>query len=55
VLSEFSHHGVASRRGTKRADLVHQPLDLLVVGGPWVLAVGAAYRVGRALTRSRRS
>ena len=54
VLSEFSHHGIASRRGTKRVDTVHQPLDLIVVGGPWLLAVGAAYRVARALTRSRR-
>jgi hypothetical protein len=55
VLSEFSHHGFASRVGTKRADLFHQPLDLVVVGGPWVLALGAVYRVGRALARTRRS
>jgi hypothetical protein len=55
VLSEFSHHGIASRFGKKRADLAHQPLDLLVVGGPWVLAVGAVYRVGRAFARNRRS
>src|SRR5918998_1044377 len=31
VLSEFSHHGVASRVGKKRADVTHQPLDLIVV------------------------
>ena len=54
VLSEFSHHGVASRRGTKRVDLVHQPLDPVLVGGPWVLAGGAAYLFGRAIVRSVR-
>src|SRR5215217_7795832 len=54
VLSEFTHHGVASRRGTKRVDLVHQPLDPILVGGPWVLAGGAAYLVGRAIVRSVR-
>ena len=43
VLSEFSHHGIASRLGKKRADLAHQPLDLVVVAGPWMMAGGAAY------------
>lgn len=43
VLSEFSHHGLSSRLGKKRADLVHQPLDLLIVAGPWVGAGAAAY------------
>ena len=43
VLSEFSHHGLSSRVGKKRADLVHQPLDLLVVAGPRVGAGAAAY------------
>ncbi len=52
VLSEFSHHGLASRRGKKRADLVHQPLDLIVVGGPWVLAGRLAYVGLRGLKRS---
>jgi hypothetical protein len=45
VLSEFSRHGLASRRGQHRADLAHQPLDLLIVGGPWVLALWLGYRV----------
>ncbi len=38
VLSELSRHGVASRVGKKRADVVHQPLDALIVGAPWLLA-----------------
>ena len=43
VLSEFSHHGLASRVGQKRADLAHQPLDLLIVAAPWVAAGAIAY------------
>ena len=45
VLSEFTRHGLASRRGRHRADLAHQPLDLVIVGGPWVLALWLGYRV----------
>jgi len=49
VLSEFSHHGVASRRG-RRADVKHQVLDPVLVAGPWVAVVGgAAYGVVRAI------
>ena len=54
VLSEFSRHGVKSRLGQHRADLSHQPLDPLIVGGPWLAAavVGGylAYRGIRSLT-----
>lgn len=38
LSSEFSHHGISSRFGTKRADLNHLWLDPLIVAGPWVLA-----------------
>ena len=38
VLSGFSHHGVASRPGRRRADLNHQVLDPVVVAGPWLVA-----------------
>ena len=38
VLSEFSRHGINSRVGRRRTDLAHQPLDPLIVGGPWVAA-----------------
>ena len=52
VLTEFSRHGVASRVGKKRADLVHQPLDAVIVGAPWVLAGGVAYRGLRRLRKA---
>jgi hypothetical protein len=55
VLSEFKRHGIASRLGRKRTDVKHQLLDPVIVAGPWVVAAVAAYRVGRAAARSRRS
>ncbi len=54
VLSEFSRGGLASRIGKKRADVAHQPLDPIVVGGPWLVAGGAAVAAARALARRRR-
>jgi hypothetical protein len=56
IRTELTHHGLRSRRGQKRVDLVHQPLDILIVGGPWIaagVAVYAAYR--RISRRGRRS
>ena len=52
VLSEFSRHGIASRVGKKRADLLHQPLDAVIVWAPWVLAGGVAYRGLRRLRKA---
>jgi hypothetical protein len=54
VQSEFSHHGLSSRLGVKRADLVHQPLDPVIVMGPWVAAAGAASVGVRTLVRTLR-
>jgi hypothetical protein len=51
VLSEFSHHGLASRMGRKRADLIHQPLDLIIVGAPWVAMGAVAYSVVKRVAR----
>jgi hypothetical protein len=42
VLSEFTHHGVSSRFGQRRADPKHQWLDPVIVAGPWVAAAGVA-------------
>lgn len=40
VLSEPRRHPIASRFGQKRADLAHQPLDPVIVAGPWPVAGG---------------
>ncbi|WP_461172352.1 hypothetical protein M1D93_15335 [Arthrobacter sp. Z1-9] len=52
VLSEFSRHGVGSRFGKKRADVNHQWIDPLLVGGPWVLAGLGGVVAVRALRRA---
>ncbi len=52
IKAEFTHHGLSSRIGRKRTDLVHLPLDPVIVAGPWVAAAGAAVAGGRALVRS---
>jgi hypothetical protein len=49
VLSEFTRHGLSSRLGRKRADLIHQSLDPIIVAGPWVVAGAAAFAGLRAL------
>jgi hypothetical protein len=54
VLSEFSRHPIASRVGQKRADLTHQPLDPIIVAGPWVIAAAAAYVGLKALRKTGR-
>jgi hypothetical protein len=53
VLSEFSHHGLRSRIGQKRADVGHQPLDLLIVAGPWLAGATAVYLAARAVATGR--
>jgi hypothetical protein len=54
VRSEFTHHGLKSRIGTKRTDLVHQPLDPIIIAGPWVAAAGTAYAGARKLVKALR-
>jgi hypothetical protein len=55
VLSEFSRRGLSSRFRRGRADLVHQPLDPIIVAGPWLLAAaGLTYVVVRMISRGRR-
>ena len=51
VKAEFSHGGLGSRLGKKRADLVHQSLDPVIVAGPWVAAAGVAVLGVRRLVR----
>ena len=52
VLSEFSRHGVSSRVGKNRADVRHQMLDPIIVGGPWVLAGGLVFWAVRKVAGS---
>ena len=52
IRSELTHHGLRSRLGRKRTDLAHQPLDPIIVAGPWVVGGVAAYRGGRAVVRA---
>jgi hypothetical protein len=52
VLSEFTRHGIASRVGKKRADLAHQPLDVIIIAAPWVVIGGAVYRVLKRLRKT---
>ena len=51
VLSEFSHHGLSSRLGQKRADLPHQLIDPIIVAAPWIAGGVLAYRLARRIAR----
>ena len=53
ILSEFSRHGFKSRVGQRRADLSHQPLDPVIVGGPWLAAAAAGGYLAYKIVRSR--
>jgi hypothetical protein len=52
VLSEVRRHGISSRLGHKRADVVHHPLDPLLVTLPWIAAFLVTRRVVRSLRGS---
>jgi hypothetical protein len=52
VKAEFTHHGLRSRVGQHRTDLKHQPLDPVIVAGPWVAAAGAVYAGARGVAKS---
>jgi hypothetical protein len=55
IRSELTHQGISSRVGRRRADLVHQPLDPVIVLGPWVLAGYGAVSAVRRVARLRRT
>jgi hypothetical protein len=55
VMTEFRRHGIDSRIGRHRADVVHQTLDSVIVAGPWLLAGCAVFLTMRSLIRSARS
>jgi hypothetical protein len=54
VLSEFKAHGLRSRLRHKRTDLVHHPLDPIIVAGPWVLGGLFAYKGVRRIVHAVR-
>jgi len=55
VTAEFRYHGIDSRVGRHRADLKHQPLDLLIGAAPWLIAGYLGYTAARGLSGRKRS
>ena len=53
VLSEGRRHGWSSRVGRRRTDVSHQPLDPVVVAGPWLAAGVLGWAAVRAARRRR--
>jgi hypothetical protein len=49
LRSEFTHHGLKSRFGRKRADLPHVWMDPILVVGPWIAAGGVTALASRAV------
>jgi hypothetical protein len=54
VLSELKAHGLSSRLGQKRSDVVHHALDPVIVAGPWVVGGFLAYKSVRRALNARR-
>jgi hypothetical protein len=54
IIGELRHHGISSRLGKKRVDVVHQPLDPIIVAGPWVAGGWLTFRAVRGLVRAVR-
>jgi hypothetical protein len=52
VKAEFTHNGISSRFGQNRADVKHQWMDPVIVGGPWIAAAGAVYSGARSVAKS---
>ncbi len=49
LRSEWQRGGLRSRVGQHRADLKHQPIDLVLAAAPWVLVGAITYTAGRAV------
>jgi len=54
VLREFKDGAFRTRFGQHRADLKHQPIDLLMWAAPYVAIGGGLYMASRALSGRRR-
>jgi hypothetical protein len=53
VLREFRNGAYRTRFGQHRADLKHQPLDLVLWAAPYLAIAGGLYLVGRTLAGQR--
>jgi hypothetical protein len=47
VRSELRHDGLKARLASKPVDRIRQPLDPIIVAGPWLLAGWGTYKVGK--------
>ena len=53
VLREFRNHAYRTRFGQHRADLKHQPLDLVMWAAPYLAIAGGAYLLAKTLNARR--
>jgi hypothetical protein len=53
VLREFRNHAYRTRFGQHRADLKHQPLDLVMWAAPYLAIAGGAYLLAKTLNGRR--
>jgi len=53
VLREFKDHAYRTRFGQHRADLKHQPIDLVLWAAPYVAIASSLYVAAKALTADR--
>ena len=51
VLSELKNHAYRTRFGQHRADLKHQPIDLVLWAAPYLAIAGSLYVAARTLNR----
>lgn len=54
LSAEIKYHGIRSRVGRHRADLKHQPVDVLLSVGTGLLLVGATYVLARKVMKPAR-
>jgi hypothetical protein len=53
VLREFRNHAYRTRFGQHRADLKHQPIDVVLWAAPYLAIAGGAYLLARSLNGRR--
>ena len=53
VLSEFKNQAYRTRFGQHRADLKHQPLDLIMWAAPYAAIAGGLYMAAKGLKGRR--